>query len=161
MLSCPSFGNNPRLTNSLRANGSSRNPMLSCPSFGNNPRLTNSLRQQRLSNRIINLMRTGMCQILPLQPNLRPSRVFRQPFRKMQRGWPSYKVLPILREFSEIFRIIFDEIVLFFNFTECVGESLGYKLSSEFTKVSFEMAGCRIHRRWWNGAKGSGLINDF
>src|SRR5690606_15225090 len=56
------------------------NPMLACTSFSDNTLFAHALRQPCLSQRVIDLVRPGVCQILALEVNLRAAEFFRQAF---------------------------------------------------------------------------------
>mmetsp|Transcript_18026 Transcript_18026/g.27360 ORF Transcript_18026/g.27360 Transcript_18026/m.27360 type:complete len:312 (+) Transcript_18026:240-1175(+) len=120
----------------LGTNGGSSHTVLSSTCLGNDTWLSNTLGKECLSNGIINLMSTGMSQILTLKPNLGTSAIIRQTLSKVKRSGSSNKVLTVDSKFRKEFRIILDLIVLLLNFTECLRQSLGDELSSELTKVS-------------------------
>ena len=65
--------------------GGSCNPMLSGTGFGDDMRFTHLLCHQNLTDGIVNLVRTGMIQILTLQIEL-ASILFAHSLRKVKRG---------------------------------------------------------------------------
>src|SRR5882762_5423577 len=75
-----------------RTYGRRSHPMLPGASLRNNPLLPHAPRQQRLPQAVINLVRTRVQQIFPLQINLRSAQILRQPLRKCQRRGPTSKL---------------------------------------------------------------------
>ena len=47
-----------------------RHAVLACARLGDDPRLTHALGQQGLTDTVIDLMRAGMVEIFPFEPNL-------------------------------------------------------------------------------------------
>ena len=67
--------------------------MLPRAGLRNNPLLAHPPSQQPLTQRIVDLVRPRMQQVLTLQIDLRPTALLRQPLRKIQRSRPPAVVL--------------------------------------------------------------------
>ena len=67
-----------------RARGGRRDAVLAGAGLGDDPRLAHPLRQQRLPERVVELVRAGVVEILALEPDRAP-RALAQPTRLIQR----------------------------------------------------------------------------
>ena len=72
-----------------RTHGGSRDPVLPRAGLGDDPPLAHVAGEQRLAQRVVDLMCAGMRQILPLEIDLRAAQVGRQPPRMGQCGGPA------------------------------------------------------------------------
>ena len=75
-----------------RAHRRRRHPMLTRAGLGDDALLAHPLRQQSLAQRVVDLVRAGVQQVLALQIDLRPAQLLRQPLRKVQRSRPPREV---------------------------------------------------------------------
>mmetsp|Transcript_39760 Transcript_39760/g.48435 ORF Transcript_39760/g.48435 Transcript_39760/m.48435 type:complete len:211 (-) Transcript_39760:945-1577(-) len=108
--------------------------MLSSPCLRNNPRLPNPFREQRLTDSVIDLMSTGMRQIFPLQPNIRPARHLRQSRGEVKRCRPPYEIPPVLINLSYKIFIILYLRVLLLNLAKGFRQRLGDVLPAKLSK---------------------------
>ena len=81
---------NDALQTQHRGGGSGGDPVLSGAGFGDDAPLAHKLRQQRLPQGVVDFMRPGMRQILPLQVNFGAAQMLRQVFGVIQRRRAAY-----------------------------------------------------------------------
>mmetsp|Transcript_6254 Transcript_6254/g.9064 ORF Transcript_6254/g.9064 Transcript_6254/m.9064 type:complete len:220 (-) Transcript_6254:1008-1667(-) len=110
--------------------------VLSSTSLSNDSWFANAFGQESLADRVINFVGASMCEILPLQPYGGSSRQLSETFCLMKRGGSSHKVLPVAIDFSKKFLIVLELLVFFLEFTECLRESLGDKLSPKIAETA-------------------------
>ena len=96
-------------TGQTKASTSSRgrHTVLAGAGFGDHSRLAHSLGQQRLAQRVVDLVRAGVIQVLALEPNLGPAAEFAQPSSVIQRRSATDIVAQELVEFFGKRRIVF------------------------------------------------------
>ena len=111
--------------------------MLSGTGLGDDPLLAHFLCQQDLSQHVVNLVRTGVVQILPLQVNLAAAQVFGHPVCIIEHG-RSAGVIPqqcpvLLQEL----RIVSVFVISFFQLMHCIHDGFRHILSAELSKSSY------------------------
>ncbi len=74
--------------------------MLAGAGFGDHPRFTHPQRQQSLAQRVIDLVRTGMVQILAFEPNSSAANRFGQPASVIKRAGATDKGFQQTVEFA-------------------------------------------------------------
>ena len=99
--------------------------------------LAHKLGEQRLSEGIVDLMRTGMQQVLTLEEYLRPPIMFCQFFRIVKIGWPTGIFLKQALELCLKFRIIFFFFLSGFQFVKCRHDDFRNILSAILAKSAF------------------------
>ncbi|MNP42103.1 hypothetical protein D3C76_1358440 [compost metagenome] len=111
--------------------------MLSGTGLGDNPLGSHPLSEQNLTDSVVDLMRSGMIQILTLQVNLRPSPSLGQPLRIRQRILAPHVFSQIKAKLFLITRVIFKLVKLL---TQIVQDFLQFRrdeAAPELPKVSF------------------------
>lgn len=88
------------------ADGGRGDAVLARAGLGDDAMGAHALREQNLSHHIIDFMRSGMVQILPLQIDLGPAELLAQMLRIRQRTLPSDIFAQIRFEFIDEFRIV-------------------------------------------------------
>ena len=81
-----------------RRDSGRRHPMLAGPGFSDDTRLLHSLGEKPLSDRVIDLMGSGMTEIFAFQIDFRSPQPFRESLRKVERRGPSDVVLQVVGE---------------------------------------------------------------
>ena len=119
-----------------RCRGSSH-PMLSRASFRDDAGLTHFLSQQALSQRVINLMCSGMIQIFSLQIDFGSAQILCHLLRVVEKGWTVGIIIQQVLQFCLKIRIVFIEIVSFFQSMNFIHQCFRNILSSKRTKSSF------------------------
>ena len=66
--------------------------MLACAGLGDDALLTHAFRYQGLAERVVDLVSSGVREILALEVDLRPARLLRQPLREVERGRASNEI---------------------------------------------------------------------
>mmetsp|Transcript_23587 Transcript_23587/g.35848 ORF Transcript_23587/g.35848 Transcript_23587/m.35848 type:complete len:754 (+) Transcript_23587:16-2277(+) len=115
----------------LGADGGCRHAVLSSSSLSDDTRLADFLRQKRLSDGVVDLVRSRVRQILPLQPDGCPTAVFGQSISLVKGCGTSHEVLTVLLQLGEKVFIVLDLIVLLLNLAEGLRKRLGDELSAE------------------------------
>ncbi len=80
--------------------GRGRHAVLPGAGLGNHPPLAHPHREQRLAERVVDLVGAGVVQVFALELNLRPAALLGQPLGKVQRRRPADKVLQQAVELS-------------------------------------------------------------
>src|SRR6202040_2808013 len=88
---------------------SARHAMLPRAGFGNDALGTEALRQQRLTNGVVDLVRAGMSQILPFEPDLGPP-TFAQCRRMGESRGPARPRLQFVIELRLKFSVVQEEL---------------------------------------------------
>mmetsp|Transcript_1741 Transcript_1741/g.2656 ORF Transcript_1741/g.2656 Transcript_1741/m.2656 type:complete len:288 (-) Transcript_1741:979-1842(-) len=132
----------------LCTNGCSSYTVLSSSSFSNDTGFSNTLCKKTLSNSIVNLVCSGMSQVLALEPNLGSSTQLSKTLCQVKRSRSSYEILTVYSKLSEELRIRLDLIVFLLNLTESLRKCLGNELSSKLSKVSHLVTLVYINRIW-------------
>jgi len=127
------------------ADSSSRNAMLPCTGFSNYPLFPQKTGQQSLANRVVNLVRTRMVKIFPLEPDLGSSGFTGKPLSKVQWAGATNVIRKILVEFGLEVRILLQPKVFLFQGHQGVHQSLGNESSSEGTKMTPRIRQCSQH----------------
>src|SRR5205823_10144527 len=73
----------------LCADGGNGDAVLAGASFGDDPLLAHPSGQQHLAERVVDLERAGVAEILPLQPERRSAGALAEPIRPINGRWPS------------------------------------------------------------------------
>ena len=73
--------------------GRGRHAVLPGAGLGDHPLLAHPQREQRLAERVVDLVRAGVVQVFALQPDLRPAALLGQPLGEIQRRRPADVVL--------------------------------------------------------------------
>ena len=113
-----------------------RDAMLARSGFGDDAGLAHPLGEQHLPQRVVDLVRPGEVQILPLEVDLRPSRVRGQAFREVQRAGPPDIVLVEVRQLPLKLRVRLGPFVLGRQLLERVHERLGNEPATELPKAT-------------------------
>ncbi len=89
-----------------------RHPMLPRAGLGDDPLLAHPLRQQSLAQRVVDLVRPGVQQVLALQVDLRAAQFLGQPLGKVERSRPPRKVPQQVIQLRLEFRVRLRQLVL-------------------------------------------------
>ena len=84
--------------------------MLACARFGNHARLAHALRQQRLADHVVDLVGTGVVQVLALEEHLRAAEQFAPALGVVNGGRTTDEILQLALIFG-------DESGSFWNFS--------------------------------------------
>ena len=84
-----------------------RHPVLTGPGLGDHPLLAHPLGQQRLAQRVVDLVGPGVVQVLALQINLRPAKMLGQPPSEIQRTGAARIIAQIPLQLGPERRILF------------------------------------------------------
>mmetsp|Transcript_11316 Transcript_11316/g.26221 ORF Transcript_11316/g.26221 Transcript_11316/m.26221 type:complete len:268 (+) Transcript_11316:677-1480(+) len=117
------------------ANSGGGDSVLSCPRFCNDAWFAHAFRQQGLSDRIVDLVSTGVSQILTLQPDSGTTRVLCQTLCFVQWSRASHKVLSVSIQFRPKRGIILERVVGVLEFRKGNRKRFRNELSSELSKA--------------------------
>jgi hypothetical protein len=106
--------------------------------LGDDALLAHAARDQDLRQRVIDLVRARVIQVLALQVDFRPSAAFGEAFREIQGGGPAHEVPQQPVQFGLETRIRLDRRVKQLQFLERGHEDFG----GEFSAVRAESAPC-------------------
>mmetsp|Transcript_10558 Transcript_10558/g.22064 ORF Transcript_10558/g.22064 Transcript_10558/m.22064 type:complete len:430 (-) Transcript_10558:404-1693(-) len=134
--------------------------MLAGSSLGNNTRLSDPLSQKSLSNSVVDLVGTGMRQILPLQPNCGTSAHLCQTLRLVQRRRPSNKIATVYIKLCQEIWIVLNLCICFLDLSESLRQCLGYVLSPEFSEpfANTQLGNLICDSIVWNAPQTSCLV---
>ena len=107
-----------------RANGGRCHPVLPSARLGDDPLLAHPLRQQSLAQRVVDLVRTRVQQVLALQIDLCPAQFFRQPLGKIERRRTPCKILEQSGQFRLESRIRLRDLIFVLEFQQCSHQRL-------------------------------------
>ena len=110
--------------------------MLARAGFRDDPLLAHPPRQQRLAERIVDLVRAGVQQVFALQINLRAAAMPRQPLREIKFGRPAGELLQVMPQLLLKRRIFARHLVRGAEFLQRRHQRLGH----EHAAVAAEMA---------------------
>ncbi len=131
-----------------RRDGRRGHTMLAGTGFRDYAGLAHPLREQRLTDGIVDLVCTGVIQILALQIDLRAAEQFRPAARVINRTRPADVVLQLALKFGDEIRVVLVFQIRRAQFVECVHQRLGYKNSAVGAKVSARVRKVvRLHTR--------------
>ena len=126
--------------------------MLSGPRLGNDPPLAHPQGEQGLAQRVVDLVRPRMIEVLALEIDLCPAALLRQPAGEIQRRRPADIVLVQLTEFRLESRIGRGLGVLGRQFVQGARQGFGNIASAELAEAAGRIGNAR------GGGHGSGLI---
>ena len=116
---------------------SCRHPMLTGSCLCDHTGFSHFLCQQHLPQHVINLMCTGMVQILSLQIHFRSAEILCHMCRIVQPGRSSRILIQKFRQFPVELRVIFIMIVGFLQFQNRIHQRLRNILSAVYSKSTF------------------------
>ena len=125
--------------------------MLAGARLGNDALFPHAFREQRLRERVVDLVRAGVEQVLAFEINFCPAAMLRQPLRKIQLGGPAGELLEMMPQFFLKHRIFAHQFVSRRELGERRHQGLGDKDSA----IRTEMSG-RIRQLAGNGGRGRG-----
>lgn len=99
--------------------GCERDAVLPCPGFGDQPLLAHEFGQQPLPHAVVELMSTGMVQILALQVNLAVADQAREPVAVIDRSRPPLKLAPDTPQFIDEISGVADGLIGVADLLEC------------------------------------------
>ena len=110
--------------------------MLTRAGLGDDARLAQPIREQRLTDAVVDLVRTGVIEVLALEIDLRAAEPFRPAPRVIDRARSPDVVLELVLELGDELRVIAIARVLLAQFVDRADQRLG----DEHAAVGTEMA---------------------
>ena len=114
-----------------------RHTVLACTGLRDDTGLSHFLRQQYLTEHVVDLMRTGVVQILTLQIDLCAAEILRHMCRVIQAGRTACILIKQLHQLPVKLRVIFIMKVRLFQLDHCVHQCLWNVLATVDSKSSF------------------------
>ena len=120
-----------------RRRGGSGYAVLACAGLGDDTSLAHLFRQQHLTQHVVDLVGSGVVQILTLQINLRASQILRHALRVVKSGGPSRVIVQKLCELPVELRVVLVMAVGLFQLNHCVHQCFRNVLAAVDSKSSF------------------------
>ncbi len=111
--------------------------MLTRAGFRDNTTFSHTLRQQCLANRVVDFMGTCMQKIFPFEIDFCPTKLFRQPFGKIQSRWTSGKLLQLVRQLRLKRWVNLRSIIIFAELFQGSHQSLRHVATAEVSEAPF------------------------
>ena len=121
-----------------RSSGSGGDAVLAGSCLCNDAGFPHAAGEEDLADRVVDLVRAGVEQILALQINFRPAEFFGEPFGKIEGRWASTKIREQPREFLAEFRILAGGVVFALEVLQRRHQRFGNKHAS----IGAEVAAC-------------------
>ena len=102
-----------------------RNPMLTSAGFGDHTLLAHAEREERLADRVVDFVRTGVIEVFTLEPDLRATTLLRESLGKIEWRWAADIVLQERRKLGLKRGILTSLIVFNRQLIECANKSFG------------------------------------
>ena len=99
--------------------------------FGDQALLAHTQREQRLPQRVVELVRAGMAQVLALEVDVRTAEVLAEPRRRVERSRPAHKGVPMAGELELELRVGLRLVPQALQLLERAHESLGHVLPAK------------------------------
>ena len=109
--------------------------MLAGPCLRDHPRLAHAPGKQRLANGVVDLVRTGVVEILALQVDLGPAQPFRPVFRVVHRTGTADIVFEFVIELRDEFRIAAVMLVGRLQLVQRVHQGFGHEHAAVFAEM--------------------------
>ena len=119
-----------------RRHGRSGDAMLAGPGLGRDARLAHALGEQRLAERIVDLVRAGMAEVFALQINLRAAQFGREIGAEKERRRPSDVFARVARQVFAELRIPSCQLVGFFQFEQRGHQGFGDEAPAKLPETS-------------------------
>ena len=110
--------------------------MLACAGLGDDAGLAHLFRQQHLTQHVVDLVGSGVVQVLTLQVNLCSAQIFRHALRVVQSRGPSRVIIQKLCQLPVKFRVVLIVIVGLFQLNHCIHQCFRNILASVDSKSS-------------------------
>eukprot|EP01137_Pigoraptor_chileana_P017491 Opistho-2@75637 len=143
-----------KLETQFGANCCRRNTMLPRASLGDDARLPQPLGKKRLSDRIVDLVRTRVVEILALQPYARAASISSKTICEMQRRGPS-NIRVVRPQLLVEFRVRHCFLEDCLQFLESRNKRFGYEPSTKISKPICGLPVCRCGRKPLKGGSGT------
>ena len=118
----------------LGANRGGRDPVLAGPGLGNDPGLAHPAGEDDLAQHIVDLVRAGVVQLVPLQVDLGPAEMGGQTRREIQRRRAADIMLPQVSHFRPKGRVGLGKFIARFKVKDQRHQGFGHKTAAEPAK---------------------------
>ncbi len=120
----------------LGANCRGGHAMLACACFRDDARLAHAAGEDDLAQHVVDLVRAGMVQLVPLEINLGPAQMLRQPVSVIKRAGASHIMGPQIMHFSPKTVVGLGVLVLLFQLEDKRHQRLGNEASAIIAKAA-------------------------